>query len=913
MPPLGTAHWAPPDFVEHQYPYRPGTLWLGRSASEQDAPLGYVDDRHICLVSGTRGGKGTSSIVTNLCLWPGSLVVVDPKGENATVTAARRGRGTGEYCEGMGQKVHVLDPFRVANVPDDCRARFNPLDALDPKHRETVEKAALLADCIVIVNENSNPETAFWDRHARQMVKALILHIVSAPAYEGRRNLTTLRKLILSGDQEAVEALRSMGEKEEPAHEMLWGAVIENTAFGGRISDMGADFASMLVNSPKTYEGVRAVANGNTEFMDSESMEDSVAASDFLLSDLKTDPKGVSIYLSLPQRYMNTHNRWLRMMVGLMIMEMETVSGQPACGHPVLMVLDEFAGMKRMESIETGVAQMAGYGVKLFFVLQSLEQLMAVYKDRWQTFLTNCGLKLFFNIDDNFSREYISKLMGDTEVMREVRSAGANSSESDSLSESESDNISESNSRSHSASSGVSTSYGRSVTDGTSHSFGTSVTKGKSHTTGESRGGSYSSTWGTSWSPQGFSSSHSVTKGSSGSSSTSDTESESKTRSVTDGVSHSVSSSLTRGETLTEGITEGETYGATHGTTHGMTHGVTRGETSGTAETVHKRPLCAPDEIGKLFSRIDDRGEPAYPGLGLALVSGQAPVAFRRVNYYEDYQFVGLFAPHPDHRFMAPVRTKVDADKLRELRVGLGEQLTWNVSVKKGQVVRAGDTLGIVQKALFAMIGDGKCVFSRVVAPRSGRIVEVPAEIDFPVGLAALASTAMGTKMLPASFMPKTRVGSVEILHPAGSPAPLDPFAEVKAKCMAVEAEKAWKAAEEARRKAEAARAAAQAKAAAAKRDEEAKESRIAELKESGLQWLKGTGVAGLLLTGDAAVTYFTHATSGIVIGIGVAGVAGFCAVKAAGKYFAGWDIETELDVKRNKEYMENYKRTGKI
>ena len=51
------------------------------------------------------------------------------------------------------------------------------------------------------------------------------------------------------------------------------------------------------------------------------------------------------------------------------------------------MVLDEFAGLKRMEVIENAVAQIAGYGVKLFFVLQSLEQLKAVYKDNWETFL----------------------------------------------------------------------------------------------------------------------------------------------------------------------------------------------------------------------------------------------------------------------------------------------------------------------------------------------------------------------------------------------------------------------------------------------------------------------------------------------------------------------------------------------
>src|ERR1019366_8703051 len=115
------------------------------------------------------------------------------------------------------------------------------------------------------------------------------------------------------------------------------------------------------------------------------------------------------------------------------------------------------AGLKRMEAIENAVAQIAGYGVKMFFVLQSLEQLKAVYRDNWETFLANSGLKVFFNLEDNFSREYVSKLIGETEVIREVRSASDSTSESESLSRSAS----------------RSSSRGASETEGTSDSVNT--------------------------------------------------------------------------------------------------------------------------------------------------------------------------------------------------------------------------------------------------------------------------------------------------------------------------------------------------------------------------------------------------------------------------------------------------------
>ena len=94
---LGSAQWETQPVVSERYPFTDGKFWIGRA--EEGAAIGYRDDRHVCLVSGTRGGKGTSVIINNLCFWPGSAVVVDPKGENATVTAARRGQGS-EYCAG---------------------------------------------------------------------------------------------------------------------------------------------------------------------------------------------------------------------------------------------------------------------------------------------------------------------------------------------------------------------------------------------------------------------------------------------------------------------------------------------------------------------------------------------------------------------------------------------------------------------------------------------------------------------------------------------------------------------------------------------------------------------------------------------------------------------------------------------
>lgn len=582
---LATAEWANPEAFAQFHAHAPGKFWLGRSPLNGQ-PLGYADDRHVCLVSGSRSGKGTTTIIPNLCLWPGSVVVVDPKGENATVTAARRGPGSSE-CEGMGQAVHVLDPFKVAQVDDGLRSRFNPLDILDPNDPRTIDDAGRIADAIVVIN----PETKdpFWDQSARALVKGLILYVLTDPMFEGRRNLVTIRQLITRGDYEGVALLREMGEKTPaPAQALLWQGVANNPAFNGVIAGIGETMASMAANSAKQFESVLQVANRNTEFLDSPGMQECVSASDFRLSDLKTDPKGVSVFLSLPQRYMGEHFRWLRMMITLTINEMEAVPGQPASGHRVLVCLDEFAGLKRMEVIENAVAQSAGFGVKLFFVLQSLEQLKATYKDNWETFLSNAGLKLFFGLDDHFSRKYVSEFVGETELIREL----ATSSES--------------------------------FSEQTSHNTGTSSSQ--SWNKQKNTGTSFSDNW----KAMPFFLKH------------------------TAGFFAAISGNRQATRNRNTGTSTSDGGSTTNQESRTAMEGTTRG--SGVNESLHKRPLITPDEVGRYFGRIDDKNDDIYPGLGLTILTGSSPCPVQRVNYYEDTYLRSKFSQHPDHESVEPVK-----------------------------------------------------------------------------------------------------------------------------------------------------------------------------------------------------------------------------------------------------------------
>ena len=82
----------------------------------------------------------------------------------------------------------------------------------------------------------------------------------------------------------------------------------------------------------------------------------------------------------------------------------------------MLFVLDEFATLGHMRQVEDAAGQIAGFGVKLWPILQDLGQLKALYKDRWETFMGNAGILQFFGNNDLTTLEWISKRLGSTTI-----------------------------------------------------------------------------------------------------------------------------------------------------------------------------------------------------------------------------------------------------------------------------------------------------------------------------------------------------------------------------------------------------------------------------------------------------------------------------------------------------------------
>jgi type IV secretion system protein VirD4 len=355
--------------------------------------LGRDDDRHVVTVAGSRAGKSSTVLIPNLLRYPGSVVVLDPKGELARATAAQRRR--------MGQSVYVLDPFGETGVQSGAGAAHNPFAELGQGRPEHIAAdAAQLADALII----GNPRDPHWTDSAKNLVRGIALHLLATEPE--RATLRELRRLLNATPAEL---------------DRLFKAMVDSEAFDGIVANIGASFLGKKEAGARELQGILSTAQEQTSPLDD--IIGITERSDFSLSDLRSG--SLSLYLVLPGMRMGTHYRWLRLVIQQALAAMERAP-VPRGSLPVWFVLEEFPSLGHMRSIETAAGLMAGFGVKLWSVLQDLTQLKTHYPKSWETFLGNAGVIQAFGNADLTTTEHLSKMLGSTQVVekQDIRVSG---------------------------------------------------------------------------------------------------------------------------------------------------------------------------------------------------------------------------------------------------------------------------------------------------------------------------------------------------------------------------------------------------------------------------------------------------------------------------------------------------------
>ena len=355
--------------------------------------LRYDGPAHLITLAPTRAGKGVGTVIPNLLAAERSVLVIDPKGENARIAGEARRR--------FGP-THILDPFGVSDtgkVSGMPSAAYNPLDRLTPDSLDLGEDAASLTEALVMDPPGQVTE-AHWNEEAKAILGGLIMFCVCHEDRD-RRTLATVREYLTL----PPEKLRALLELMQ-----------DSDAAGGLIARAANRF---LGKADREAASVLSNAQRHTHFLDSPRIARVTSRSDFHFSELRH--RITSVFLVLPPNRMDAYSRWLRLLVSQALQDIARDAERPQSASegrserlkaPALFLLDEFAALGRLEAVERAMGLMAGYGLQLWPILQDMSQLKDLYGERAGTFIANAGVQQVFGVNDFETAKWLSQMIG---------------------------------------------------------------------------------------------------------------------------------------------------------------------------------------------------------------------------------------------------------------------------------------------------------------------------------------------------------------------------------------------------------------------------------------------------------------------------------------------------------------------
>lgn len=350
----------------------------------------YSESRHIVSFGPNGAGKTRKLLIPNLFrLTNWSTLVIDPKGELAVLTAKHRADN--------GSEIVTFDPFGVieSRYPDMVKELpylksrgFNPVAMLDPNSDDFSDDAKTIGEALIKIDEKD----AHWGKSAQALVTGLIMGLrMTLEKDDPKNSIAEIRSLLGFPPTALSEFIES---------------IISNTESEPAIAAKLNRFTELNPENRELFS-ILSTAVTQTDWIDSKPIKRALSGGTFDFAKMKYRP--ITVYLILPPRYLETHSTWLRLMITSALMPLIRSTAK---GVPVLLMLDEFAQLGRLEVIERNMAIMRGYGIKLWVILQDLSQLQDSYERRWESFIANAGIIQSFAPQDVTTREYLAKLSG---------------------------------------------------------------------------------------------------------------------------------------------------------------------------------------------------------------------------------------------------------------------------------------------------------------------------------------------------------------------------------------------------------------------------------------------------------------------------------------------------------------------
>jgi type IV secretion system protein VirD4 len=386
----GSARWAAKAEVEKAGLFRDIGVFLGLLHGRY---LRHDGPEHVMAFAPTRSGKGVGLVVPTLLSWTGSVVVHDIKGENWQLTAGWRA---------------LFSHSLLFNPTDPLSARYNPLIEVRRGEHE-VRDVQNIAD-ILVDPEGALERRNHWEKTSHSLLVGAILHVLYA---EKEKTLARVASFLSDPQRSFLETLKRMmttnhlGDADHPrVHPVVASAARE-----------------LLDKSDNERSGVLSTAMSFLGLYRDPTIAAVTSRCDWRIADLVEGERPVSLYLVIPPSDISRTKPLVRLVlnqIGRRLTEHLDDQRGKSGRHQLLMMLDEFPALGRLDFFETALAFMAGYGIRAFLIAQSLNQISKAYGEN-NAILDNCHVRVAFSTNDERTAKRISDALGTATEQRAMR------------------------------------------------------------------------------------------------------------------------------------------------------------------------------------------------------------------------------------------------------------------------------------------------------------------------------------------------------------------------------------------------------------------------------------------------------------------------------------------------------------
>lgn len=380
----GSARWANEGEIRRAGMLGDSGVVLGRFDKHY---LRHDGPEHVLCFAPTRSGKGVGLVVPTLLTWPGSTIVHDIKGENWQLTAGFRAKHG---------RVLLFDPTNPAS------SAYNPL--LEVRRGEwEVRDVQNVAD-VLVDPEGSLEKRNHWEKTSHALLVGAILHVLYA---EENKTLAGVAAFLSDPGHSIETTLHRM--KTTP-----------HLGENGVHPVVAAAAQELLNKSENERSGVLSTAMSFLGLYRDPVVAKVTGTSHWRIADLMAGPHPTSLYLVVPPGDISRTKPLIRLILNQVGRRLTEELNPGARQHRLLLMLDEFPALGRLDFFENALAFMAGYGIKAFLIAQSLNQIEKAYGQN-NAILDNCHVRVSFATNDERTAKRISDALGTATEMRAMR------------------------------------------------------------------------------------------------------------------------------------------------------------------------------------------------------------------------------------------------------------------------------------------------------------------------------------------------------------------------------------------------------------------------------------------------------------------------------------------------------------